>query len=84
MTTMVWINVLLAVPFIALWAGIRCGSCSGARTPGRSRPWPRPPSGRCPRPACTPPTAELPNAGTVRGLCGHEPLSPRFHLQPLA
>ena len=22
MTTMVWINVLLAVPFIALWAGI--------------------------------------------------------------
>jgi hypothetical protein len=22
MTTMVWINVLLAIPFIALWAGI--------------------------------------------------------------
>lgn len=22
MTTMVWINVLLAVPFIALWAGV--------------------------------------------------------------
>jgi len=22
MTTMVWINVLLAVPFVALWAGI--------------------------------------------------------------
>jgi hypothetical protein len=22
MTTMVWINVLLAVPFLALWAGI--------------------------------------------------------------
>jgi hypothetical protein len=22
MTTMVWINVLLAIPFVALWAGI--------------------------------------------------------------
>ena len=22
MTTMVWINVLLAIPFIALWAGV--------------------------------------------------------------
>ncbi len=37
--TLLWINILLAVPFIALWAGIPRGWCSGTRTP--SRPWPR-------------------------------------------
>ncbi len=33
MTTMVWINVLLAVPFIALWAGHT--AVARAEAPGR-------------------------------------------------
>ena len=49
MTTMLWINVLLAVPFIALWAGIPLwlvlqrpdtrpqSGCRGARRPAGAR-----------------------------------------------
>ena len=48
MTTMVWINVLLAIPFIALWAGIplwlvlRRPDARPRRPPRRLLP------GRCP------------------------------------
>ena len=62
---MVWINVLLAVPFIALWAGIPLWLV--LRRPD-ARPQPAvaavPPPGRCPRRACMPPTAAPRRPGT--------------------
>ncbi len=69
MTTMVWINVLLAIPFIALWAGIPLWLV--LRRPD-TRPQPavaalpaqQMPARPVPDGACTPPTAAPRRPGT--------------------